>query len=300
MTGVPMRRTLSRNLIVNVVGMTLPIVTSFVTVPLYIHAIGAARYGVVSLTWILLRYLGVLDFGLSRAAANALGKLGHASALERSPVLVTTLYLNLMFGLTASAVLYCSGGALLWFWFPMSGELAQEAVAAFPWMVPMLPLSMLTGVAIGAMESRERFLLSTMLNSCGVILGQVLPLVCVMIYGPSLRVIIPALMLVRLGVVVAMLAVVFWLERPIRSFAPDFAWARRLFGYGAWVSVSSVISPILDTVDQIIIGRVLGAAAVAHYAVPMNPRSVARCWPRRWRARCSHGCRVRPSRLGGI
>ena len=126
MTGVPMRRTLSRNLIVNVVGMTLPIVTSFVTVPLYIHAIGAARYGVVTLTWILLGYLGVLDFGLSRAAANALGKLGHASALERSPVLVTTLYLNLMFGLTASAVLYCSGGALLWFWFPMSGELAQK------------------------------------------------------------------------------------------------------------------------------------------------------------------------------
>ena len=108
------------------------------------------------------------------------------------------------------------------------------------------------------MELRERFLLSTMLNSCGVILGQVLPLVCVMIYGPSLRVIIPALMLVRLGVVVAMLAVVFWLERPIRSFAPDFAWARRLFGYGAWVSVSSVISPILDTVDQIIIGRSAG------------------------------------------
>jgi O-antigen/teichoic acid export membrane protein len=95
-------------------------------------------------------------------------------------------------------------------------------------------------------------------------------LVCVLIFGPSLTVIIPAVMLVRLGVVATMLAAVFWVERPIYSFAPDFVWARKLFGYGAWVSVSSVISPILDTFDQMIIGRMLGAAAVAHYAVPMN------------------------------
>ena len=85
MTSVPMGRPLSRNLAVNVIGPMLPMVVSFITVPLYIHAIGAARYGVVTLTWILLGYLGVLDFGLSRAAANALGKLAmprRASAIR--------------------------------------------------------------------------------------------------------------------------------------------------------------------------------------------------------------------------
>lgn len=270
MTGAPMGRGLSRNLSVNVLGLVAPMAVSFVTVPLYIHAIGAARYGVVTLTWILLGYLGVLDFGLSRAAANTLGRLNHASSRERGAVLVTTLYLNLLFGLIASATLYCVGGALLWRWFSLSGELAHEAVAAFPWMVPMLPLGLLNSVAVGALDSRERFLLSTTLNACGVILGLVLPLVCVMIFGPSLTVIIPALMLVRLGVVAAMLSAVFWVERPIRSLAPDLVWARKLFGYGAWVSVSSVISPILDTFDQMVIGRMLGAAAVAHYAVPIN------------------------------
>lgn len=270
MTSVPKARAFSRNLAVNVVGLTAPLIASFVTVPFYIHEIGAARYGVVSLTWILLGYLGVLDFGLSRAAANALGKLGHASSRERVPVLVTTLYLNLLFGLTAGAVLYGVGGTLLWRWFPMSGELGQEAVAAFPWMVPMLPLGMLIGVATGALESRERFVLSNTLNGIGVVVGQVLPLICVMIFGPSLTVIIPALMLVRLGVAATMLAVAFWLERPILSFAPDVTLARKLFRYGAWVSVSGLISPILDTFDQMIIGRMLGAAAVAHYAVPMN------------------------------
>ena len=91
-----------------------------------------------------------------------------------------------------------------------------------------------------------------------------------MIFGPSLTVIIPAVMLVRLGVVAAMLGAVF-----LGGAADQLVRARLRVGpqavrLGAWVSVSGVISPILDTFDQMIIARMLGAAAVAHYAVPIN------------------------------
>ena len=85
MTSVPRGRALSRNLVVNIVGLTIPLVTSFVTVPIYIHTIGAARYGVVALTWILLGYLGALDFGLSSASADALDKQVHAQIAEQDP-----------------------------------------------------------------------------------------------------------------------------------------------------------------------------------------------------------------------
>jgi hypothetical protein len=56
-------------------------------------------------------------------------------------------------------------------------------------------------------------------------------------------VIIPAVMLVRLGVMATMPAV-FWVERPIRSFAPDFVWARKLFGYGAWGERNRYLRPL--------------------------------------------------------
>jgi O-antigen/teichoic acid export membrane protein len=56
----------------------------------------------------------------------------------------------------------------------------------------------------------------------------------------------------------------------MRPLGFHLGWARKLFGYGAWVSVSSLISPVLDTFDQMLIGRMLGAVAIAHYAVPMN------------------------------
>lgn len=265
-----MNARLSRNLAFNLAGPLLPIIVSLVTVPFYIHAIGAARYGIVSIVWILLGYFGFLDFGLSRASANALGKLGNAPSEMRVPVLITALYLNVLFGLAASLILYSVGGLLLWHGFSLPGNLRQETLAALPWIGPMLPLGMLVGVATGAFESRERFFLSNLINSGGVVLGQIVPLLCIFRFGPSLGVVVPALLLVRLVVALIMLGIVARLEWPIRSLAFHVGWARKLFGYGAWVSVSSLISPVLDTFDQLLIGHMLGPVAVAHYAVPMN------------------------------
>jgi O-antigen/teichoic acid export membrane protein len=260
----------SRNLAYNVAGSLLPVVSAIVTVPLYLQAIGPARYGIVSISWILLGYFGFLDFGLSRASANALGRLGQASAAERAPVLMTAFYLNLGLGALGGLILFLSGDFLLRHAFSIPPGLRQETLAAFAWMVPMLPLGMVLGVASGALESRERFLLSNTMNAMGTVLGQVIPLLCVYAFGHTLAVVIPALLLARLLVVVAIIGLVVTLEWPVWPAHFHMHWARRLFGYGAWVSVSSLITPVLDTFDQILIGRMLGPVAIAHYAVPMN------------------------------
>ena len=60
---------------------------AIVTVPIYIHHVGDARYGVISIVWILLGYFGFLDLGLSRASTNALSKLRDAPQPDRARVL---------------------------------------------------------------------------------------------------------------------------------------------------------------------------------------------------------------------
>ena len=78
------------------------------TTPIYVRHVGDARYGVISIVWVLLGYFGFLDLGLSRAAANALARLRNAPQAARARVLVTTLVLNLSLGLFGSLCLAVS------------------------------------------------------------------------------------------------------------------------------------------------------------------------------------------------
>ena len=262
------RKAFSANLFYNVFGALLPLATSLGTVPFYIHQIGLARYGVVTISWVLLGYFGFLDFGLSRASANALAKL--VTPKERSPVLVTAFCCNLGLGLVGGVILYAIGHLVLLHLVKVPGSLMGETNAAYPWMAAMLPLGMLSGVATGALESRERFLTSNMLSTFGTMSGQVVPLICAYVFGPSLEVVIPATLLARVFAVGLSYVVVIRSEWPISIFDVNRMWMRKLFGYGSWVSVSSILNPLLDTSNQLIVGAMLGAAAVANYSIPMT------------------------------
>ena len=248
--------------------MVLPIAITLFTVPLYISYIGAARYGVLSLVWVLLGYFGFLDFGLARASANALAKLAHGSE-ERARVLMTSLYINLVLGISGGFILYLVGSPILHELMTLSGELGVEVDNSLPWIAGMLPLALLAGVGTGTLDSHERFFIGNMLHLVGMTLGQILPLVGAVIFGPTLPVVIPAAFVARAISVALILGFVARIERPA-LFVFDRKRCKELMGFGAWVTVTNVIGPILVSIDRFFIASTLGAKAVAYYSVPMN------------------------------
>lgn len=263
------RRTRS-HFAINLAGALIPIVIALGTVPLYLHAIGTARYGIVSVAWILLGYFGFLDFGLSRASANALARVGHGTRAERAPILVTAFTLNLATGLVGSVLLYLCARLFIAHGIQAPPGIVAELRPVVPYLAAMLPLGMIAGVATGALESREMFVASNTISTFGTVAGQLLPLLAVSLAGPSLGVIVPALFFSRLLTIFASFALVFRVEGRLSPFDFDRAWIGRLLHYGAWVTVTSLISPLLESLDQFLIAAMLGASAVAEYAVPMN------------------------------
>jgi O-antigen/teichoic acid export membrane protein len=263
-------RTISFNFALNMTGSVLPLLTALVTVPLYISHIGAARYGILAVVWILLGYSGFLDFGLSRASAIALSRLGNAGPAQRVPVLVTALYLNAAFGLVGGLLLYGAAGLLLGRFTSVPADLAAEVQAALPCIAAMLPVALVSGVGSGSIESREQFLLANVLQTTSGVLGQVAPVLCAILIGPSLTVVLTAALATRVFSTAVVWLVVRRLERPIDLRRFDPGRLRELLGFGAWVSISSVVSPVMESFDQMLIAAILGPASVAHYSVPMN------------------------------
>ena len=261
---------LLRNMAYNVVGIVLPMLVSLVTVPVYIATIGAERYGIVAIAWLMLGYFGFLDFGLSRATANGLSRLANDTTGRRGNIIATSFWLNVTLGLVGGVLFYWTLVPLTRHVFALPADLAPEIRAAVPWIACMLPLGMVGGVASGALLSRERFLLLNLVQSTGYIAGQIVPLLLAIWFGPSLQIVLAAALCVRLSTILTMFAVVVRLERRFDPFGYRWREVRSLFSYGAWVSVSSILSPALETFDQFLIGALLGPAAVTHYVVPMN------------------------------
>jgi O-antigen/teichoic acid export membrane protein len=268
---------LKRNFFVNLLSPMTRMVVALVTVPLYLHHIGEARYGVMSIVWVLLGFFGFLDLGLSRAVTNALAKLRDAPQAHRARVLLTTFGLNFGIGLMGGGVLYVFGGLMLKHFVSMPAQINAEVSRALPWIACLLPLTLISAAGAGALESRELFLLINSIQIFSMTLAQVAPIVAAIFVSPSLTVVIPTAAVSQGLGAIAVLAVVYRLEGPFSPRAVDWREARRLLGYGGWMFATNVFYPALGSADQFVIGSVMGVASVAHYAVPMGlvQRSVA-------------------------
>jgi O-antigen/teichoic acid export membrane protein len=263
-------RSIRLNFIVNLISPMTRIVVALVTVPLYLHHIGDARYGVMSIVWVLLGMFGFLDLGLSRAVTNALAKLRDAPQAHRARVLLTTFGLNLGIGLMGGVVLYVFGGLMLNHFVSMPEEISAEVSRSLPWVACLLPLTLISAAGAGALESRELFLLVNSIQIVAMTLAQVAPVLAAIFVSPSLTVVIPTAAVAQGLGAIAVLTVVYRLEGPFSLRAIDWGEARKLLGYGGWMFATNVVYPALASADQFVIGSVMGVASVAHYAVPMS------------------------------
>lgn len=258
------------NFAINVIGMALPIVVSLVTVPIYISYIGPARYGVLSIVWLLVGYLSFLDFGIAQSASRALAERSSAAREERAQFLLTAFYFNLTLGMLGGVAVYFIGPLFLHRLLTLTDTLGTEIDAAFLWIAAIIPVALLAATARGAIDSRERFLAANIFDLIGTVLWQILPILCAFTFGPSLTVLIAAAFVARALGTVSALGFVAWTERLTTLRVFDYARVKKLLSFGVWLSVTNIISPLLMAIDQLLVGSMLGVTAVAHYAVPMS------------------------------
>ena len=259
-----------RNTLINTAGAIAPIAVSLVTVPLYLHRIGDARYGVLAIVWLLVAYFGVFDLGLSRATANQIAKLQNASASERERVFWNALALNAFFGLVGGIVLYAVAGLLFATLFKVPVLIKPELAPTLPWIALAIPVATISGVLTGTLEGRSRFATVNAIQVGGTILSQLVPLSVALLRGPSLTWLVPSAVLARLVSSVPLAWVTARAVPISRPQWPSRGTIRTLLGYGAWVAVTNLINPILDFADRLVIGATIGAKSVTYYTIPYS------------------------------
>lgn len=261
---------LRRNTIWNLAGMGLPLLLGLVAIPyLYLH-LGVEKIGILTLVWALIGYFSLFDFGLGRALTQQVSSSRASGQENQVPVLVKSgLLFTAGTGLVGGLLLAVIADPLGRNWLNVSVNLQQDVVVSLLIAALGIPMTTVTTGLRGILEAYEDF---PQVNILRMLLGASnfgLPMLSVMFLGSSLIWVTLSLVAARFALMIAHWILV---DRRLRTgwqLVPfDMMQLRRLFSFGAWMTVTNVVGPLMVTADRFIISAVLGATFVAYYTVP--------------------------------
>ncbi len=263
---------LARNMVWNAAGLILPLVVGLISVPIILRGLGTARFGFLSIIWMLIGYFSVFDLGLSRTltkwVADALSAGHHAEVAKATS---TTLYIIVTTSLSLGIVLALSAHWIAAHFLSTTSDLQGEATSAIRWLSLSLPFVLVATLWTGLLEGYQKFRLINMVR---------VPMGCVLLAAPlavlpfSNSIAPTTAMLALLRILNAL--ILTWLavrEVPAlrqHGFTYHRELVQPLLTYGGWLTVSNVVGPVMVYFDRFVIAALLGSAAVAYYTVPYD------------------------------
>lgn len=263
---------LKRNVVWNLAGAGLPLLLGAAAIPYLVRSIGIEAFGILTLIWTLIGYFSLFDFGLGRALTQLLSVRIAAGRLRDIPHLVTSgLLLTFVAGVVGGLVLATVSWPLAYGWLRVSPLLQDQTALSLLIAAAGIPLTTTTTGLRGVLEAYEDFKAVNLIRMWLGAANFALPVLSVMLFGESLTYIVATLIAAR---IVALAA--YWMRvnnmissksHTGRTRARD---VKRLVSFGAWMTVSNIISPLMVSADRFLIAAMVGAGAVAYYTVPFE------------------------------
>jgi O-antigen/teichoic acid export membrane protein len=260
---------LRRDTLWSLAGGAVPLLAAVVSIPILLSRLGAEAFGVVTLLWTLMGYTGLFDFGTGRALAYATARYRGEAASDLGATLRTGLTICAVLGIVGTVALALATERLVTRWLQIGPALQGEATRAFViTSIAIVPTTVSSGIR-GALEGLGRFPTSNLAKMAMGLLMFMCPLVSMRIHGPQIDLMALYLLIARVVVAAGSL----WaLRNELRPTAPwlSVRHAKGLSGYGFWITVSAVVSPLMVYGDRFFIAAVLGPAQMLYYAIPQE------------------------------
>src|SRR5579872_692839 len=270
-------RLITKNWIVNLFGQGLPLLVGLLAVPWLLRYLGVERFGILSIAWALLGYVGQFDLGLGRATTKYVAEcLGRGEPDALPGLFWTSLGSQTIFGVFASVLLVLAAPILVNRVLNISPAYVSETKDLLFVLAFSIPLIIAGNSTRGMLEAGQHFGAINYVKIPAYVSVFLLPIMAIP-FGVGLRGIVLLLIACRFVATVAYLALCFNYFPELRGrFRFDAALIRPLFIYGGWVTVSNLVGPLLLYVDRFFIGAMLSMAALGYYTAPYE--IVSRVW----------------------
>jgi len=246
-----------------------PILVALVASPYIVRTLGDDAYGLLSIVGVTLGFFGFLDLGIGGAATRQIAAYYAQEDLEGiNTVISTVLVFYLAIGLFGGMTILALTDVMVTKWLSIPIQYVGAARVAFYISAPALTVSLVLGVLGAIPRALQRFdiaskatiVLNTMTTALTlVLLAMGEGLLAVVISGLVLNIVaIPVMFRLARGVL------------PSLRVVPRFSWKvfRELMTFGTAFLLSSMGVALLYQADKLLLGSMLGVAAVTYYVVP--------------------------------
>jgi O-antigen/teichoic acid export membrane protein len=260
---------LRRDTLWSLAGGGVPLLGAAVSIPILLRGLGGEAFGVVTLIWTITGYTGLFDLGTGRALAYAMARQRGETAPDVGATLRSGLTICVALGIIGTVALALTADRLVTRWLQVAPSLQSEASRAFViTALAIAPTTVSSGIR-GALEGLGRFSTSNLVKMAMGLMMFIGPLVSMRIHGPQIDLMALYLLAARAIVTAGSL----WaLRHELRPAAPWLTrtHVRGLAGYGFWITVSAVVSPLMVYGDRFLIAALLGPGQMLYYAIPQE------------------------------
>jgi O-antigen/teichoic acid export membrane protein len=240
-------------------------------IPRLISSLGTDRFGVLMIAWMVVGYFSFFDLGLGRAMTNLVAqKLATGSDRDLPAIVWTANLLMGALGIVGAVVLAMLSPILVHNLLKTPPALQAETTNALYILSASIPFVISTTGFRGVLEARQRFGIINLVRIPMGIATFAAPLL-VLPWSKTLPPVVGILVVAR---------ALFWLiyavlalhDMPLllHKFEIDRRLLPMLFSFGAWMTVSNIVSPVMAYLDRFLIGMLLSLTAVAYYATPFE------------------------------
>ena len=247
----------------NFLSLVIPAAVAIPVFAWIARIVGIELFGVFTLSFAIAGYASIFDLGLSRALIREV-------AINKDNPRVINVFINtatvLMFILSALASLavFFSSHWIVDF-INVSSVYREDAINGIQLLALCLPPMLITQVWLSYFEGLEQFAHLSYFKVFSSLSTVLLPLVLAL-YHPSFTMLVLGLVIARF---LTFAASVFWVNKYLRiKLKMEWSYAVKLFEFGGWLTVSSVIGPIMVYFDRFILSSMIGAKQVAFYTAP--------------------------------
>ena len=262
---------LIKNLTINFIGMVIPLCAGVVALPLAIKGLGSDAFGILMIAWTILSYLTLLDFGLSRSSTKYTAENLKTGNQKNIPsIFYTSITLSFGFGCLSCILLILFKPLLINSILNIPVNYISETNRSFYFIALSLPFILISISLKGMLGAAQRFDLVNLINVPVTTLNFIFPALALP-FNLSLSDVILGILISRvLSTLIFFILCIKIFSISLKKPVIQTNILKMLLTYGGWITITSIISPILVYLDRFFIGSLLTMKDLTYYSAPLE------------------------------